>query len=109
MADQPADDAHVDLNRFAVSGRHDFRMSIASKELSSERTSRLRESEAQARHRRRKDLMISVAFMVGLASTWVICVVVVFAPEFSGEVQQWATSGITSILAGAVGYLAGKR
>ena len=73
-----------------------------------ERTFLLREKDAEARHRRLKDLMTSRALLIGLGSTWVVCVVVLFSPGHSAEMRQWATSGITSILAGAVGYLAGR-
>jgi hypothetical protein len=80
---------------------------IETRETRSEIQSRLRIAEAQAAHERRKDFLILVATLVGLAMVAVACLVVAFLPGQS-EDKKWAMSVLASIVSGGLGYLTGK-
>jgi len=68
-----------------------------------------RETEADARHRRRKDLISFVAVLTALGLLMLAALAVVLVPGLAPESKNWATSALSAIVAGAVGFLGGKK
>ena len=87
---------------------HDFHVSVAPKEPSNERTARIRSEDADARHRRWRGTITYLTFVLGVLAIGTACLVLLFRPGTPAQLQQWATVGLSAILSGAVGYLAGK-
>jgi|SRR5271157_4780842 len=67
------------------------------------------ETEADAQHRRRKDLISFVAVLIALGLLMVAALAVVLVPGLAPESKNWATSALSAIVAGGVGYLGGAR
>ena len=70
---------------------------------------RRRETDPNAQHRRLKDLNSFVAVLVALGLLMVAALAVVLVPGLAPESKNWATSALSAIVAGAVGYLGGKK
>ncbi len=68
-----------------------------------------RETEADAQHRRRKDLISFKAVLIALGLLMLAAVAVVLVPGLAPESKNWATSVLSAIVAGGVGYLGGKK
>jgi predicted permease len=68
-----------------------------------------RETDSNAQHRRLKDLISFVAVLVALGLLMVAALAVVLVPGLAPESKNWATSALSAIVAGAVGYLGGKK
>jgi hypothetical protein len=68
-----------------------------------------RETDAEARHRRRKDFVTFVAVLAGLGLAMLAALAVVLVPGLAPESKSWATSALSAIVAGAIGFLAGKK
>jgi hypothetical protein len=88
--------------------KYDVRLTAEPKEIRTDRGVRLRIAEQDARHRRWRETSSFVAYLLGLVSIGVMCAILIFNPETSDQLRQWATGGLSAILAGATGYLAGK-
>jgi hypothetical protein len=68
------------------------------------------ETEADAQHRRRKDLISLVAVLTALSLLMVCAMIVVLVPGLAPDSKNWATSTLSSIVAFTVGYmLKGKK
>src|SRR5271157_363166 len=63
-----------------------------------------RETEADAQHRRRKDLISFVAVLTALGLLMLAALAVVLVPGLAPESKNWATSALSAIVAGGVGY-----
>ena len=68
-----------------------------------------RETEPDAEHRRRKDYVAFWAVIVALAVLMGVAVLVVLIPGLAPESRSWATSVLSAIVAGSLGYLGGKK
>ena len=68
-----------------------------------------RENKAEAQHRRRKDFISFVAVVGALGILMAAALAVVLVPWLAPESKNWATSVLSAIVAGAVGYLGGKK
>jgi hypothetical protein len=67
-----------------------------------------RESETDALYRRRKDLVAFTAVIIGMGLVGLLAAAVVLIPGLAPESKGWATSALSAIIAGGVGYLSGK-
>jgi hypothetical protein len=90
--------AKRDLNELALHPDYDVKVQM-------ER----RETEPDAQHRRHKDFISFVAVLVALGLLMIAALAVVLAPGLAPESKSWATSALSAIVAGAVGYLGGKK
>jgi len=73
-----------------------------------ELASRLRQQEADAKHRRRKDIALFAVTLFTTAAILGTCFWIVLDPNVSPETKEWARSITTLIIGGFVGYLTGK-
>lgn len=78
-----------------------------SSETDEEQAARLRISEEDARHARKKDMITHVALTVALLVVGAACLYGSFFPAHP-ETRQFATAGASAILTGAVGYFTGR-
>ena len=94
----------ADLAELAKSSKYSF----SSLESPQEIESRIRREDAEAEHQRKKELIIlwMVVVLVGFVSF--VCVVVMFLPHSSVDNVKWATTLLTTVVAGGVGYMTGK-
>ncbi len=74
-------------------------------ETSAERASRLRRSEADAAHRRSQETFIQRAIVIATAIVMIVCIGVVIVPGSPPENAKWATTLLTAIISGGLGYL----
>jgi hypothetical protein len=74
-------------------------------EAPAERTSRLRREEADAAHRRSQERIILGAVVIATAAVMVVCIGVVIVPGSPPEDAKWATTLLTAIVSGGLGYL----
>jgi hypothetical protein len=74
-------------------------------ETPAERTSRLRREEADAAHRWSKEIMILRAVVMATGVVMVVCIGVVIVPGSPPENAKWATTLLTAIISGGLGYL----
>ena len=68
-----------------------------------------RETEADAALRRHKDLFAFRAVVISLGLLMVAALAVVLFPGLAPESKGWATSALSAIVAGGVGYLGGRK
>jgi hypothetical protein len=74
-------------------------------ETPAERTSRLRREEADAAHRRSKETVILWGVVIATAVVLIVCIGVVIVPGSPPENAKWATTLLTAIVSGGLGYL----
>lgn len=91
----PTDQSRIDLNTLAQAGRYE--LSVKSPE-----------DPEDARHRRRKDLLLLSVALLGLCAIGFFCLWVLLSPSASADDKKWAQSVLTAIVAGLIGYLTGK-
>lgn len=89
------DQASLDLNALAQAGHYE--LSVKSPE-----------DPDDARHRRRKDLLLLSVALLGLCAIGFFCLWVLMSPTASTDDKKWAQSVLTAIVAGLIGYLTGK-
>ena len=70
--------------------RYDVQVRASPRAASNERASRIRVEEAEAKHRRLKELITLVTFVVGLSAIGVACLIILFVPGMAVEQRQWA-------------------
>lgn len=87
--------APLDLNTLAQAGRYE--LSVKSPE-----------DPDDARHRRRKDLLLLSMALLGMCAIGFFCLWVLMSPTASVDDKKWAQSVLTAIVAGLIGYLTGK-
>ena len=78
-------------------------------ETTAERSSRLRREEADAAHRRSKEIIVLWAGVIATVVVMAVCIVVVFVPSSPPENARWATTLLTAIVSGVLGYLLRPR
>lgn len=99
-------DGKLDLNELA--NRPDHQLTLVPRADPAERESRLKIEEADAQHRRRKDLVLHVAALVVVSVALGLCVWVIMNPDSNAEDKRWAGTVVTAIVTGLVGYVTGK-
>jgi hypothetical protein len=85
-----------------------YEVAVSPKQTQQELKSRLAREEAEAAHQRRKDFILFVAAVLGVAAVVVLCLVTIALPDRSPDDKKWATSILTSIVSSTVFYLFGK-
>jgi len=85
-----------------------LKFNVSNMETAEEIEARIRRDEKDSDHEQKKELIIlwAVVLVVGLVSA--VCVVVVFLPHSSPDSVKWATTLLTTVVAGGVGYMTGK-
>ena len=86
-----------------------FLTAANSREHPDERESRLRREKADIEHRRNKEILILWAILITVGVVSVFCLWIVFIPGHPAENVQWATTLLTMIVSGGLGYTTGKN
>jgi hypothetical protein len=86
-----------------------YRLSIESLEHPEVRDSRLRREEADAEHQRHKEVLILWAILIIVGVVSVICLWIVLIPGYPAENVKWATTLLTMIVSGGLGYMTGRN
>ena len=73
-----------------------------------EMASRLRQQEADANLRRRRDAALFIVALVATVAILGACLWIVLNPSVGPETKEWARSITTLIIGGFVGYLTGR-
>jgi hypothetical protein len=97
-------DDKIDLNDLA--NRH--QLSIVPREEPVERDSRIRIEEADAAHRRRKDLLLSSSALIVIGVALCLCVWAVVREGTNASDREWAVPLLTAIVTGLIGYVTGR-
>ncbi|HZH32695.1 MAG TPA: hypothetical protein VEY11_18155 [Pyrinomonadaceae bacterium] len=97
-------DDKIDLNDLA--NRH--QLSIVPREEPDQRDSRIRIEEADAAHRRRKDLLLTGSALVVIGGALCLCVWAVVREDSTASDKEWAVPLLTAIVTGLVGYVTGR-
>ncbi len=95
----------IDLNQIPEG----YKVEIASTETSEERASRLRREEAEAAHQRWKSTGLFVVGLVCALTVGGLCLWAALDQSFPADTRTWASSLVTSMITGIVGYLWGKQ
>jgi hypothetical protein len=85
-----------------------YQLSLVSREDPDERDSRIRIDEADAAHRRRKDLLLSASALVVIGVALCLCVWAVVREGSAASDREWAVPLLTAIVTGLVGYVTGR-
>lgn len=83
-------------------------ITIISCERPQELRARLAREDAEAAHQRRKDLILFGAAILGVGVIAGLCLWTIAQSSSTADDRKWATSIVSSIVAGAVGYLFGR-
>lgn len=103
MNDDKNDDK-IDLNDLA--NRH--HLSIVPREEPDQRESRIRIEEADAAHRRRKDLLFSISALVIIGGALCLCAWGIVREGSTASDKVWAVPLLTGIVTGFVGFVTGR-
>jgi lipopolysaccharide/colanic/teichoic acid biosynthesis glycosyltransferase len=96
----------IDLNDLA--NKPDHQLSIVPREEPSEREARLEIERANAVHKRRIDFALHIAAFVVVGVALCLCVWAIVRESSTGEDKRWATTLLTAIVTGFVGYVTGR-
>ena len=97
------------LNRLDLGKLKGYSLEVKSLDLPEILASKLRQEEADASYQRRKDLMLFLFAVLGVASVAGLCAFVVVRQASTPDDKKWATTVLFSIVTAAVGFLAGKN
>ncbi|HEX8129393.1 MAG TPA: hypothetical protein VF527_09850 [Pyrinomonadaceae bacterium] len=97
-------DDKIDLSDLA--NRH--QLSIVPREEPDQRDSRIRIEEADAAHRRRKDLLLSSSALVVIGVALCLCVWAIVREGSAASDREWAVPLLTAIVTGLIGYVTGR-
>ena len=95
----------------AAAGEHGDRglsISISTAETAPDRDSRIREAEADARTRRTKETVLFFAVIVGVVLLAIVAVKLILSPTSSPDDKKWATTILSAMVTGGIGYLTGR-
>ena len=96
----------IDLNDLA--NKPDHQLSIVPREEPSEREARLEIERANAAHKRRIDFALHIAAFVVVGVALSLCVWAIVRESSTSEDKRWATTLLTAIVTGFVGYVTGR-
>lgn len=96
----------LDLNDLA--NRENVKITITTIEEAAERESRLKISEADAVHQRRKELILYSLTSGVIAVTVLLCAWIILRKGISTEDGKLALALLTAIVTGLVGYVTGQ-
>jgi hypothetical protein len=96
----------IDLNELA--DRPEHQLSIVPREEPAEREARLEIEKADAAHKRRIDFALHVAAFVVVGVALCLCVWAIVREGSTAEDKRWATTLLTAIVTGFVGYVTGR-
>jgi heme A synthase len=96
----------IDLNDLA--NKPDHQLSIVPREDPSEREARLEIETANAAHKRRIDFALHIAALVVVCVALCLCVWAIVRESSTVEDKRWATTMLTAIVTGFVGYVTGR-
>jgi hypothetical protein len=99
-------DRKIDLNDLA--NRPDHQLSIVPREAPVEREARLEMEKANAAHKRRLDFALHIATFVVVGIALCLCVWAIVRSNSSVEDKRWASTLLTAIVTGFVGYVTGR-
>ena len=104
MPGEPASPNRLDLRKLKG-----YSVEVKSVELPEVLASRLRQEEADAEHQRRKDLVLFLFAVLGVAGVSALCGFIVLHPRSTPDDKKWATAVLFSIVTSAVSFLAGRN
>lgn len=81
---------------------------LKSAEPREELRSRLRQKEADAEYQRHKEKVILWAVVIIVSLVTLLCLGLVLLSGIQPETTKWATTLLTTVVAGGVGYMTGK-
>ena len=96
----------IDLNDLA--NRPDHQLSIVPREEPTEREARLEIEKADAVHKRRIDFALHLAAFVVVGVALCLCVWAIIRADATADERKWATTLLTAIVTGFVGYVTGR-
>jgi hypothetical protein len=96
----------IDLNDLA--SKPDHQLSIVPREEPSEREARLEIERANAAHKRRINFALHIAAFVVVGVALCLCVWAIVREVSTAEDKRWATTLLTAIVTGFVGYVTGR-
>lgn len=99
-------DDKIDLNDLA--NKSDHQLSIVPREEPAERNARLEIERADAAHKRRIDFALHIAAFVVVGVALCLCVWAIVRADSSVDDKKWATTLLTAIVTGFVGYVTGR-
>jgi hypothetical protein len=89
---------------------HDrFKIAVESREHPDERGARLRREQDDAEHQRRKEMAMLWVVLGSVGVVSVNCLWIVLVPGQPAESVKWATTLLTTIVSGGLGYMTGKN
>src|SRR4051812_43083620 len=99
-------DRKIDLNDLA--NRPDHQLSIVPREEPEERSARIEIETADAAHKRWIDFALHIAAFVVVGVALILCVWAIVRESSTVEDKRWATTLLTAIVTGFVGYVTGR-
>jgi hypothetical protein len=105
MATRPEDPPLSALIKYAKG----YQIQIESRDDPEIIRSRLRREEADAEHQRRNEGLILRAVLIAVGFVSAVCIWVVLMPGRPAESVKWATTLLTTIVSGGLGYMTGKN
>jgi multidrug resistance efflux pump len=99
-------DRKIDLNELA--NRPDHQLSIVPREEPTEREARIAIEKADAAHKRRIDFALHIAAFAVAGVALILCIWAIVRESSSAEDKRWATTLLTAIVTGFVGYVTGR-
>jgi hypothetical protein len=105
MAPRPDDPPLSAITKYSKG----YQVKIESKDDPEVVQSRLRREEADAEHQRHKEVLILWAILITVGVVSVFCLWIVLIPGYPTENVKWATTLLTMIVSGGLGYTTGKN
>jgi hypothetical protein len=96
----------IDLNDLA--NRPDHQLSIIPREDPETRAARRDIEKAESAHRRQISLLLHVAALTVIGVVVVLCVWMLTHAGAESEDRKWATTLLTSVVTGLLGYVTGR-
>ena len=96
----------IDLNDLA--NKPDHQLSIVPREEPAERDARLEIEKANAAHKRRIEFTLHFAAFVVVGVALSLCVWAIVRESSTAEDKKWASTLLTAIVTGFVGYVTGR-
>ena len=96
----------IDLNDLA--NKPDHQLSIVPREEPEERSARIEIEIADAAHKRRIDFALHIAAFIVAGVALILCIWAIVRESSTAEDKRWATTLLTAIVTGFVGYVTGR-